>query len=397
MNVATYGFSLLAARLLGPVAFGEFSAAMGVLIIANVLALGLQAMAARRVSRAATGSATSIAPVVTPITRATRVAALGVLTLLLVLAPLGCRLLGFTSWVTPVAVAVAAALLAVMGGQAGVMQGARNWGRLTTQQLVFAAGRLGLAGAAVTIHPTTAVATAAVAVALLPVIGVGAAALRPAPGAPEVPGATEAPAPAGASALREALGDAHTLLAFFTFANLDPILVRAVTDEHRAGLVAGGLILTKAALFLPQFVLVVAFPGMATATSRAPLLRVLAAVAGLGVIATAGVLALPGLALQFIGGSRYAEVAGSMWAFTLLGTALALLQVVVYGALAGHGRTLSPLLWVGVVAAIALAAAPALTPAYLAWRGLGAAVVLVVALGLVLSGPRRATSAPPRH
>ena len=39
-------------------------------------------------------------------------------------------------------------------------------------------------------------------------------------------------------------------------------------DEHAAGLYAGGLILTKAVLFLPQFVVVIAFPSMASAAER---------------------------------------------------------------------------------------------------------------------------------
>ena len=43
------------------------------------------------------------------------------------------------------------------------------------------------------------------------------------------------------------------------------ILARSTLDAHDAGLYAGGLILAKAMLFLPQFVVVVAFPAMATA------------------------------------------------------------------------------------------------------------------------------------
>ena len=40
-------------------------------------------------------------------------------------------------------------------------------------------------------------------------------------------------------------------------------------EDQPAGLYAGGLILTKALLFLPQFVVVVAFPSMSTAQNGA--------------------------------------------------------------------------------------------------------------------------------
>ena len=50
--------------------------------------------------------------------------------------------------------------------------------------------------------------------------------------------------------------------------NCDVVLARTVLDEHDAGLYAAGLILTKAMLFLPRFVVVVTFPSMATAHER---------------------------------------------------------------------------------------------------------------------------------
>ena len=55
------------------------------------------------------------------------------------------------------------------------------------------------------------------------------------------------------------------LLAFFVLSKADMVVARNVLDEHEAGLYARGLILAKAVLFLPQFVMVVAFPAMARA------------------------------------------------------------------------------------------------------------------------------------
>ena len=50
MNVATYGFTMLAARFLGPQAYGALAGLMATLLVISVLQLGLQATAARRIS-----------------------------------------------------------------------------------------------------------------------------------------------------------------------------------------------------------------------------------------------------------------------------------------------------------------------------------------------------------
>ncbi len=50
MNLATYASTLLAARLLGPGAYGGFAAVLGLLLVVGVLMLGLQTTGARRVA-----------------------------------------------------------------------------------------------------------------------------------------------------------------------------------------------------------------------------------------------------------------------------------------------------------------------------------------------------------
>ncbi len=68
--------------------------------------------------------------------------------------------------------------------------------------------------------------------------------------------------------IRESVHNSQVLLAFFALSNADIVIARNVLDEHDAGLYAGGLILTKAVLFLPQFVVVIAFPSMSTIAER---------------------------------------------------------------------------------------------------------------------------------
>ena len=48
-NVGTYGFTVLAARILGPHQYGAVAALMATVLVTSVLPLGLQATGARRV------------------------------------------------------------------------------------------------------------------------------------------------------------------------------------------------------------------------------------------------------------------------------------------------------------------------------------------------------------
>ena len=50
MNVATYGYQMVAARALGPQEYGAFAALMNLLLVVSVMSLGAQATAARRIA-----------------------------------------------------------------------------------------------------------------------------------------------------------------------------------------------------------------------------------------------------------------------------------------------------------------------------------------------------------
>src|SRR6476646_2231097 len=133
------------------------------------------------------------------------------------------------------------------------------------------------------------------------------------------------------SVMIETFRNSQVLLAFFALSNVDVIVARNVLPEHDAGLYAGGLILTKAVLFLPQFVVVVAFPSMATNGDRRQALTLsLGLVAGIGVAVTVGAALFPRLALVFVGGNDYTEISAYLAVFAVLGTVLSMLQLLVY-------------------------------------------------------------------
>jgi O-antigen/teichoic acid export membrane protein len=151
----------------------------------------------------------------------------------------------------------------------------------------------------------------------------------------------------------ETFHNSQALLAFFALSNVDVIVARNVLPEHEAGLYAGGIILTKAVLFLPQFVVVVAFPSMSTiAAQRRALTLSLATVTGIGFAVTLGAAVLPRLALVFVGGRQYAEVTGDLAGFAVLGTLLAALQLLVYSVLARQAHRSVLLVWLALVVLI---------------------------------------------
>ncbi len=154
------------------------------------------------------------------------------------------------------------------------------------------------------------------------------------------------------------LHNSHALLAFFALSNADVIVARSVLDPHDSGLYAGGLILAKAVLFLPQFVVVLVFPAMAASGGERRVQNLgLAFVGAIGAVATVGAWLLSGLAVLFIGGDDYVDLEPRIWAFAAIGTLLSMLQILVYGSVARQHRSAVWVLWSGVVALVLVALA----------------------------------------
>lgn len=360
MNVATYGFQLIAARRLGPEQYGGVASLMALLLVIGVAQLGLQATAARRVA-AEPRHVRTIENVIRGVSFRASVAT-GALAL--VLSPLAWRVLKLDSILPALLVAVCAVPLTMTGGQAGILQGERRWLPLSLLYLALGIPRLLIGTVCIMIRPTETAAMVGVTLSLFVPVAVGWWALRhPRPEPVATDAGAEDVATHGAedavddhgfwSVAREGLHSSMALLAFFVLSNLDIVVARNTLNHHQAGLYAGGLILTKAVLFLPQFVVVVAFPSMSTAGERrSSLVKALVAVAGVGVLSIAGAWALSGLAMVFVGGARYEAIQHRLWLFAVIGMLLSLLQMLVYSVLARRHRGASLLVW-GAVFALA--------------------------------------------
>jgi len=338
MNVAAYGFTLIASRRLIPEQFGAITALLGLLLIGNVASLGLQATGARRL---ATHTGDGAAALADAMLKAGRRAAVGLTVVCVVLTPLFMWLLHIESVVAIVLLAPTLGGLTLMGSQLGVLQGSQRWTELSAIYTASGVGRLVLGGGALLVHPS--LDSAMIGLAL-------GAAVPPLLGHFFLRGSGGATAAQIKEGLRETVHGTHTLLAFFALANADVLFARALLDEKDSGYYAAGLIVAKACLFLPQFVIVLVFPSLANSpgdTTR--LRRAILAVVGLGVCAVIGTLVLPGVVVAVIGGAdKYAALGPYTWLFAVAGSAYAVLQLVVYAAIAQQEKRAALVLWIGL-------------------------------------------------
>lgn len=346
MNIGTYAFQMVAARLLGPSQYGAVASMMALLMVLSVVQLGLQATAARRIAAAPADVAAIEQTILTTTWRAAAV--LGALAL--AAAPAVWWLLRLDGLLPAVLLGLCVVPVTVMGGQAGVLQGERRWLPLSLVYLSVGVPRVVLGGGCLLVSATETSAMIGVLAASWVPVAIGSWVLRNRPHDAIV---TAHDREVRRDVRRETYASSAALLAFVALSNLDVVVARNVLDDHQAGLYAGGLIVTKAVLFLPQFAVVILFPSMSTAgESRAALLRGLAFLSGLAVGAVAGAFLLSDLALVFIGGDEYVDVRDRLWLFACLGGLLSILQLLVYAGLAKRGRWTKYLVTLGVLALV---------------------------------------------
>lgn len=385
MNVASYGFTLVAARVLGPLDYGAFAAMMALILVVNVVSLGFQATAARRVAV----DPQHRAAIEITLSSAARRAALVLAIIAVVSAPVLSATLQLGSWLTVVPLAGAAVILTLVGTDLGILQGAERWVGFALAVVSFGLARLIVGSAVMLVWPTTFGAVMGVVAGLLVPLGVARLALRRRPGASRWDGTTSGTS----GVLHEALHGTHILFAFFTLSSIDVLLARAILAPEAAGLYAAGLILTKGVLFLPYFVSVIAFPRLARGGSIRLHLWGLSAVLGIGACVVAVTALDPDLVLRFVGGAQYAPVRDELWRFALLGTMLAGVQLLVTTALAR--RHVGAVWWLWATVGAVVAGSRLVTTADgLLTLVLVADTLLVIVLTLVTRRDRVVEAAP---
>jgi O-antigen/teichoic acid export membrane protein len=381
-QVASYAVSVIAARVLGPDGFGVLAALLGILLIGSVLAMGIQAVSARRLvslqDSDRSGAARSML-------RDGFIGGIAVAGATIVVSPLLMWLLRLDGWLSLLLAAATFVPLTWAGAQYGIAQGRESYRRLAAVYALVGLGRGvgGVIGALALGSVTGTMAGLAIGTAL------GALAGR----------IVVAPlADARRQRLdhfgRESAHATHALLALFVLTNVDVLLARALLDAEEAGLYGVGAVIAKVAFWLPQFVGVVAFPRFADARRGRATSIALMAVAAIGLLVVASTAVAPGLVISFVGGSQYAALVPVAWLFAAIGATFAVAQALLLTRLAVDDRRAVLAVWSAAALLIGLATLVLpRTVSGLATSALasGAALVLVgvtVAAREIRSSPR---------
>jgi O-antigen/teichoic acid export membrane protein len=323
VNLMGYLLAVAASQSLDQDRYGELTALLGVLLVASVPALALQAVVARSVARRPPGEepgARERALLLRCTAAGTAVTAACVL-----LTP---ALTAFLHVAAAGPLWMAANLLpfAVLTGAMGALQGGERFGALAlviiAQGLGKAAGLVPLALGGGPADVLAAVAAGTVAAAVVGVLLVGVA-------------DRGGPRPTGLPGRRETVAAAGGLFALLALANLDLLLARNALDGDASGRYSAGAVCAKAAFWLPQVVAVVVFPRLSDPEGgRLVLRRAVLVVTGLSGLELVGaaLLARPVLELTF--GHGYGSLAPLVPLYVLQGAALAVLQLLVYRAIA---------------------------------------------------------------
>jgi O-antigen/teichoic acid export membrane protein len=365
-----YLLNVLGARILGPSGYGELGALLGLVLIGNVVALAVQTVSSRRTSVGETTPA-----LLTPLGVRFGVAEA---TVFLVLVPLLALTLDLDV-VSLAAVSLGFLPLTAAGVALGVTQGASRFPRLSLQYAVLAAARTGLALAALLVWHDVRAVTLALLVG-------GVAAWLLVARLAGISAWAWAGTPRGVAT--ETLHVSHALVAMFTFTSVDVLLARSFLDADPAGQYAAGGILIKIAFWLPQAVVVAAFPRMSVRETGA-LRRSAVLVGGIGAALVLAAALLGPTVLPWVLGSGYPTAAQHAWVFVLVGVLESLAYLVVFDRLAGRDRNAVWVVWAGVALLVVLVRLVGSEPLPLAWA-VAASATLLCGAGVLV--PRRGES-----
>jgi O-antigen/teichoic acid export membrane protein len=375
-NVANYAFHVLMARRLGPSAYGSLGALLGLSLIVSVPAMALQISIARHTAllRAAGTDRTELWG---GFFRVTVVLGLATAATAAVASPLLVTFLHLDGTAAALWMAASIAPLPAVAGMAGMLQGEERFVAMSTVLLVPIAVKVVLALVLVGIGYGVSGALAAAAAGAAAGAGAGMVVVRP-----PVTGRFD---PGVRSDLVKVLAAG---LALFLLSNLDLLLARHYLGRRSSGLYAAGALVAKVAFWGPQFVTAVVFPRLTDSAERRRLLgRALAVVAACCIV---GVVALAVAARPFLGsvfGSDYEGLGTTLWVFGALGTALALVQVVMFSAISAGDARMALAMWLTVVVEACLIVVFHRSIAQVAGVALGSVAVLLV-VGLAVEQRR---------
>jgi O-antigen/teichoic acid export membrane protein len=366
---------LVVSRLLGPEQFGVFGALAVILLLGSTAMAATQVVIARHVASGRGDRHVGAGPVL----------AVGIATAALTaaVAPVLSRVLDLSGVASILLVGATFIPFTITGAQLGLLQGAELHKRLGALYVIATGSRV--AGAILGASIGGTARTTTLGLALGAALGALLGQLLLLPGLPTWGGREEG----AREFLVEVFHAAHALIALYALTNLDVLLARVKLEPYDAGLYAAGALVARAVFFLPQAVLIAAFPRMVAGARNAQRQAVIA-VAALGLLATGVVALAPRLIVGIMSGREFLEVADEIWIFALAGAGFGVVQVLLYARMAHHDRRATLLLWAGVSALVTLGLTVGTSIAALATCAAGVAWTVALA-GLVWAR----TSPPP--
>jgi O-antigen/teichoic acid export membrane protein len=351
-NALAYLLLLGGAHALHRAAYGELVALLGVLLVGTVPSLALQTVTARRVATASE---------LHGLCAATVLLGAGAALVLIALSPPLASFLHLPSVAGLLWIAAALPATAAFGTVLGVQQGSRRFWPLAWITFAQGAGRSGGGLVGLQVGHTAAASAAGVAIGSTAMF---AAARMMMPRHARLRGYGPLDVLGLRSVVTEVGHAAHAYGAFLVLASMDVLLARHVLSADEAGLYGAGSVITRAALWLPQSIVLLVFARM---THRADHHRVVRRAGGVvvacGVAAVLGVAMASDLVVAVLGG-KYLELTSFGWLYALVGAFLAIVQ---FGVLAGlavrrAGRIVA--LWLAMAAEIVavLLVGPSATP-----------------------------------
>jgi O-antigen/teichoic acid export membrane protein len=340
-NALSYLLNMVAARALAQDVYGALGSLLALVVVGAVPAMGMQTVAALHVARAIPGRST--VDVERQLIRTGLGGAAVVGTLAILAAPLLMVLLHLPSGWSVVWLGLALAPLTLLGVFHGVLQGHRRFAMLALLVGVEGTTKVGgaLAGLLAFGGITATLAGMAAGSALAAAVGWWLCGRRrprrAAAGSPRLAG--------------EVLHASQAILGLVLLVNLDIVLARHNLTGAEAGDYAVGAVITKIAYWLPQAVAVIVLPRFVDERHRrrtVPLALVVIVLLDVWVVLLT-VRYGPQI-IRLIGCPGYGSHVTAAWLFAVLGSLLALVQLLLYSRIASADRRSATAVWAAVVA-----------------------------------------------
>jgi O-antigen/teichoic acid export membrane protein len=342
-NGASYLVTVVAARTLAPAVFGEFSSLLAVLVVGVVPAMGVQTVVALRIARARDG-----APMETGSLFSLAATTSFVVTLVsLAMVPVLLAVLHLESPFSALWLAASLAPLTLLGLFHGILQGTRRFAVLAVLIVLEGIGKIGGTLIGLLVARTSEAALAGTAIGSVIVVVIGWLICgRP------------LPVSGGVQHLGQVLHAAQAMFALVLLVNVDLVLARHHLPPADAGQYAIGAVVTKIAYWLPQAVGVVVLPRLANAEGRRRTVPIaLVVCAALDAVVLAVALLFGSTVVGLIGGARYTSSTLAVWPFAVVGSLLALVQILLFSRIASADRKSTALVWAAVGTEIVLVSA----------------------------------------